>query len=229
METTTKTSLIYVAIIVILIGGFLFWQKNDQVEIPSPEQITSKFFEDWIIYEGNPLTDKIYEGNELVTEEFVNEVNEIITNFEGGAYDPILCAQDKPSSFVVNVHEKIDENLVLIMVSSSYSDSIKEILVENRKIDEEWKINKIICSGVQQRDSNLTLIENYLDQNINELSTTEAVLGGTFYINEIEHIDDSNLIVSYEDGHIALQATVTYEINPEDGTVEIKSFEILEE
>lgn len=47
--------------------------------------------------------------------------------------------------------------------------------------------------------------EAYIRVHVSELSPTPAVLGGTFYVTDIEWIDEDTAIVSYEDGHIALQ------------------------
>lgn len=68
--------------------------------------------------------------------------------------------------------------------------------------------------------------EEFIRQNISQLSPQKEVLGGKFYITKIEHEDGGNAIVEYEDGHIALRARVRFEVN-EPGKVEIKSFELL--
>lgn len=67
----------------------------------------------------------------------------------------------------------------------------------------DWKSKKL-CATLHEKD----LFENYLKENISKLSKTKAVLGGTFYITEIKWLPNRAAIVSYEDGHIALQAKV---------------------
>ncbi len=53
--------------------------------------------------------------------------------------------------------------------------------------------------------------EAYIRENVTELSPAPAVLGGTFYVTDIEWENDTTAIVSYEDGHIALQGRTTIE------------------
>lgn len=53
--------------------------------------------------------------------------------------------------------------------------------------------------------NNQTAAEAYIRANVSDLSPTPAVLGGTFYVTDIEWQDDDTAIVSYEDGHIALK------------------------
>lgn len=49
--------------------------------------------------------------------------------------------------------------------------------------------------------------EIYIRSSITELSPEPAVLGGTFYVLEIEWVDEDTARVVYEDGHIQLQGT----------------------
>jgi hypothetical protein len=52
-------------------------------------------------------------------------------------------------------------------------------------------------------------IEAYVRENISTLSPEPAVMGGTFYVTDIEAKDGSGT-VWYEDGHIALVADFEY-------------------
>jgi hypothetical protein len=49
--------------------------------------------------------------------------------------------------------------------------------------------------------------EAYIRSHISELSPQPAVLGGTFYVTDIQWQNDDTALVSYEDGHIALKGT----------------------
>ncbi len=71
------------------------------------------------------------------------------------------------------------------------------------------------------------IVKQYIEENISELSPKEAVLGGTFYVTNIDFIDHNLAIVEYEDGHIALEAQVVYSVV--NNMVNINSFQILEE
>ncbi|MEX0689894.1 MAG: M14 family metallopeptidase, partial [Candidatus Paceibacterota bacterium] len=57
------------------------------------------------------------------------------------------------------------------------------------------------------------VIENYIRNNISELSSESEVLGGTFYVTNIQFNQDNSGLVEYEDGHIALVADFTYSFN----------------
>lgn len=71
-------------------------------------------------------------------------------------------------------------------------------------------------------------VEEYIKENISELSPEEAVLGGSFRVTSIEFVSSDSLIVDYEDGHIALTAGVGFSVSP-DGKVEVASFELMED
>ena len=71
-----------------------------------------------------------------------------------------------------------------------------------------------------------SLLITYLEENISELSPEDAVLGGTFYVTNIEFPEEGIAVVSYEDGHIALEAKADYIITS-NNEVEINSFTII--
>lgn len=70
-------------------------------------------------------------------------------------------------------------------------------------------------------------IEEYVRQNISELSPEPEVLGGTYYVTEIEAANGKG-VVSYEDGHVAYTADFTYSIEPTNGAITINSFVVRE-
>lgn len=80
-------------------------------------------------------------------------------------------------------------------------------------------------SGVT--DADRKLIETYVTENISNISTVEAVLGGTFYVTALTWTDDDTLRVDYEDGHIGVTADVVASID-EEGNVTIDSFTVLD-
>lgn len=73
-------------------------------------------------------------------------------------------------------------------------------------------------------EGKLMSIESYVSQNISELSPEKAVLGGTFYVTEIQ-VADGKGTVEYEDGHIALVADFTYTASDRQG-INITSFTV---
>lgn len=72
-----------------------------------------------------------------------------------------------------------------------------------------------------------TLVENYIKENISELSPEKEVLGGKFYVISLFFTDDNSGIVSYEDGHVLFDASFDYKIS-ESGIIDINNFNILE-
>ena len=67
-------------------------------------------------------------------------------------------------------------------------------------------------------------IEDYVTENIYTLSPEKEVLGGKLYVNEIE-ANGGVGTVYYEDGHIALIADFTYEIDSK-GIPTVKTFKV---
>lgn len=65
-------------------------------------------------------------------------------------------------------------------------------------------------------------IEDYVRQNISVLSPEKEVLGGTFYVTNIEAHGGAGT-VSYEDGHVAYTADFTYSIDAQ-GRPSVQSF-----
>lgn len=71
----------------------------------------------------------------------------------------------------------------------------------------------------KQADKELTqeqeqaLVSAYINENISILSPEPAVLGGTFYVTNIEFTNGNRGTVEYEDGHIALIADFEYFID----------------
>ncbi len=104
--------------------------------------------------------------------------------------------------------------LIVFSISPCFKKEEKEIVVEEPKNTE---IN------LEEK----TLIENYLQENISDLSPEKEVLGGKFYITKLEIKKDNSGLVEYEDGHIALQANFDYQINDQD--VNISKFTITED
>ncbi len=60
-------------------------------------------------------------------------------------------------------------------------------------------------------------VEKYIKQNISSLSHERPVLGGTFYVTEIVWGSETKGLVSYEDGHIAVESAFTVIQNDDKG------------
>lgn len=84
-----------------------------------------------------------------------------------------------------------------------------------------------IENSLSQEDKDF-FVENFIKANISTLSPKEAVLGGTFIVTSVTFLNESEALVEYEDGHIALKAMASYEVSS-SGDVEIKNFKIIED
>jgi len=130
--------------------------------------------------------------------------------------------------YVTNINF-VDENLAIVeyedghialKAEATYSVADNQVSIESFQIieDENGENNEI---GMEDED----LVYSYIEDNISELSPEDAVLGGTFYVTNINFVDNNLAIVEYEDGHIAFSAKATFSVN--DNEVEINSFEII--
>jgi hypothetical protein len=79
-------------------------------------------------------------------------------------------------------------------------------------------------SSIGHDDQNL--VKTYIGEHIGSLSPKPPVLGGAFYVTNVEFLGDNRARVSYEDGHIALTGIATYAV--QNGIVSITSFEVEE-
>lgn len=87
---------------------------------------------------------------------------------------------------------------------------------------QETQIIPEVPAEVTPEQTSTESIEEYIRNNISMLSTEPEVLGGTFFVTDIEAMDGSG-VVSYEDGHNAYTADFTYSTN-ESGAVSVDSF-----
>ncbi len=71
------------------------------------------------------------------------------------------------------------------------------------------------------------LVRNYLNENLSTLSPEPEVLGGKFFVTNLEFVNETKAIVEYEDGHNMYVAEFEYEIVEEE--LRVVSFELKEE
>lgn len=71
-------------------------------------------------------------------------------------------------------------------------------------------------------------LKNYLRDNLSTLSPEPEVLGGKFYVTNLELTSPSTAMVEYEDGHIALQANFVFSYS-DTGALQISNFQLVEE
>ncbi|MDF1497059.1 MAG: DUF3828 domain-containing protein [Patescibacteria group bacterium] len=207
--------------------------RNINEAVNTPEQSVNEFYGSWINYEGNPMVDKIYRNNPLITAGLTQQIDSILASFDKSGYDPVLCAQDKPQNFSLGV-VTVDGNNASVVLTENFGGSEKNIIVSLKK-DTNWQIDNIICEEGEVGEGDLNqsispavqnLVSEYIKNNISELSPEEAVLGGKFYVTNIKFQSPTTAIVDYEDGHIVLTARAEFTI-PKAGSVEITDFEVM--
>ncbi len=76
----------------------------------------------------------------------------------------------------------------------------------------------------QQRPLSTTTVAAYVTAHLSELSPQKEVLGGHFYVTDMQ-VADGTGTVSYEDGHVAYTADFVYAADSHGG-VEIHDFAI---
>ncbi len=131
-------------------------------------------------------------------------------------------------TFYVTSLNFIDENSVIVDYEDGHIDLRAEAsfsIINNQVIIDSFRL----LNGNDQLidDNKQVLVTNYINDNISELSPEPEVLGGTFYVTNLNFIDENSVIVDYEDGHIDLKARVIYSII--DKEVVINSFQLIEE
>ena len=70
----------------------------------------------------------------------------------------------------------------------------------------EWGQEEYSCNAYDQAKMDA---HKYIYNNISDLTEEEPVLGGSWYVTDIDWQDDDNIVVSYEDGHIVGQVSIS--------------------
>jgi hypothetical protein len=231
MQQTTTHKIASVALTVVLataaIAGVSYALKGALNQSESPEKTTEKFFAEWIASKQNPLFAKAYQNNPYLTKQMEDEITNIVASFDKGGYDPILCAQDKPSSMSYTLLEQ-KNNKAFVEAKQDFYGTEKKIKIKLIKNKSGWQIDNIDC-GNEKSDQvdreTIRLVGNYIRDNISSLSPEKEVLGGNFYVTEIEFISENKAKVSYEDGHNAFTADTEFELKNDQ--VNIKDFDII--
>ena len=116
----------------------------------APAQVVESFYGWYLAYIGdpasetfrNPMVDRAYRGHELLTDRFVQQVDELLDSFEHGGYDPFLCAQDIPQALTAQ-EIALDGGTVEVEVTTSFAGhSFRLDLIDQ---DGTWKIDDIRC------------------------------------------------------------------------------------
>ncbi|GEM_PF-3139147 len=153
-------------------------------------------------------------------EEFLNNEELVYNYIEQNISELSPEPEVLGGTFHVTSIDFIDDNLAIV----EYEDG--HIALEAQVIYSVVN-NRVNINSFQILQNEEDLVINYIEDNISELSPEDAVLGGTFYVTNINFVDENLAIVEYEDGHIALKAEATYSVA--DNQVSIESFQIIED
>jgi hypothetical protein len=124
-------------------GGWLITGVEQAVTQPNgedPQALVEWFYAAYLNYPGNPLVSRAFLSQATMTAEFVEKVNGILNSFDKGGYDPILMAQDLPSSVEVG-EAQIDGDQATVPVATSFEGH--ELVVTLQQEDGVWKISDI--------------------------------------------------------------------------------------
>jgi len=138
-----------VAFLIILIAAgfstlaFVIWPSmcatNEQV-VSQPDKVVRDFYDWYLSYDGNPLVDHAYRSSNYLSTDMITFLDDFIQ--DGMAYDPILCAQDRPSEINVSpVHVSGGRGTVEVSTNfDNHAFSVELIQIENN-----WLIDKVVC------------------------------------------------------------------------------------
>lgn len=195
-----------------------------------PEEVVKNFYQSWVNQKDSPIASRFYENHKDLTKNLEDDLADTIASFDKGGADPILCAQDKPQDMEYELIRQTDANAI-VEIKQYFGGNSQTIKVGLMKQDDQWLIDEIICSDEISGEAGTketNKVGDFIRDNISELSPKEAVLGGTFYVTEITFPAPGIALVSYEDGHIALEAQAEYKINKNNEVV-VERFKLLKD
>lgn len=147
MKTRRKASAVACGLLLVVLGTACGPALPGRVEAAQPDlgpqEIVEAFYAWYSHYPGNPLVDGALRTHSGVTEGLVEKVYGIVDSFDDkGGYDPVLCAQDVPSSFAAEI---IDESAdsASALVTTSFEGH--RIFVGLQRVDGAWMIADITC------------------------------------------------------------------------------------
>lgn len=142
-----------------------------------------------------------------LTGELTNLETQEVTERGKGPFFVFPLSSSATMSKVVVIHPPLN-----LYASEADSEQVREVAM-TFQIEES-------------QTSEQNTVEQYVSENISELSPVNEQLGGTFYVTRID-TENGTGMVEYEDGHNAYIADFTYE-RDEQGNVSITYFDVRE-
>ncbi len=134
----------FVFVILPVVAGALYSFVPPTVSAAqAPEQVTQDFYTWYIGYAAtaNPLVDKAYRNSDALTQDFIARLDAFTA--QPMMSDPILCAQDVPSSVSATVGT-VAGNTAVVQVETSFAGHAFEVRLAQE--GDAWKIADVICA-----------------------------------------------------------------------------------
>ena len=220
-----------------MLGAFTILLLATEDNYPSsPKAVTEAFYDEWVNAEEDPLATRLYEESEYTTQVFIESIDTTVSSFEGGDYDPVLCAQDTPSSYTVSTRTKGEQEAETV-VSTVFNDVTKEVVVKLIRNEEVWKIQNIKCPQPEVSKSGFDEIGNLVKDNpglepgVWHLSYEKP--GKPALTKRLVFTDSSACVGEREGGdcdpeELAIGSRVRVVGNREDGVVAVTLLELVE-
>lgn len=120
----------------------ILYGTTQETKTAAPEQVVQQFYDWYVSYQGNPLVDKAYQGNESLSPAFIAHLDDFTRNGEWRV-DPVLCAQDVPNEVTAHPAQVSGER-ASVEVTTSFTGH--RFTVELAKAGDAWSIDKVACS-----------------------------------------------------------------------------------
>lgn len=177
---------------------------------PAAASAVSKFYFMWTDSSIHPLVERSYHGSPYLTREFQRRLDRLGRTFGQTGDDPVVCAKAMPAGYDVSFAEGDGRRPVLaVTLTGRDGERVRALASVTKQDDGTWLIDDIACPPPPM---DRKAAEAVIREQIGSLSSTKAVLGGTFSVTKIDWKNDASATVSYEDGHIALQAEAAVEM-----------------
>lgn len=159
--------------------------------------------------------------NELVLLDMKTGVENVYAGV-GTRINKVELIEDKDTWIALDPNQFYIGSVKTGVISPSIVEASKQVTEEPKKDMAKPLIDTNI-NTVPTKSPNNELLRQYLNGHLNELSSVKPVLGGKFYVTDLQVTNSKSGIVWYEDGHIAGRGYFNYAIT--DGSVYVSNFQ----
>jgi len=124
---------------------------------------------------------------------------------------------------IINAFSNKDQTNNQNAQSTTWDAQVETWVTATQETQEESVAQEMMPQEEQE-----AMIEDYIRENISQLSPESEVLGGTFYVTSIVFSDLWEGEVQYEDGHIALTADFISAIDESNNTIQVELLNVRE-